>query len=149
MADSSIAVDGSGAEKLQTYENTVGADSVHSEAVTPTFSDGTPAIATETPDSMTATTAAAVDAFTPTASKKLRIKHYHLLIDPDAASSVLVTVRWKTSGIVIFNGKLSQYGGTYATTIHGILQGDTDEVIEIELDAAVSVYFNIRYEEVD
>lgn len=42
MPDSYILAGDLAASKLQTYRNTVGADQVHSEAVTPTNSEGVP-----------------------------------------------------------------------------------------------------------
>lgn len=147
MADSKIQVGESG-DWLQTYKNDLGDGPVHSEAVTPTNPDGTSAIGVEIPDSFHANTVGPVDAFSPSSGKRIGIKHMHLAARPSNNAVVLVTVRWKTSGDLIWRGEFSEHGGAYGTTINGVVRGAVDEPIEIELSAAQSVDFNIRYEEV-
>ncbi len=149
MAASNIAVDGGESKLLQSFENTVGGDSVHSEAVTLVYSDGTAIHGNVSRSYFLANTAATVDAFTPTASTKFRLRGFSITARAGNTADVLVTLKWKTSGDIIHRQKLSQYGGAYGENFgDDYTEGATDELIEVTLDAAQSVDIGIRYTEV-
>ena len=149
-------------KKLQTYENTIGGEQVHSEAVTPTDTAGDPFTDTNrfpvgvgegaiTAKAVTATASGTTTLHTPSAGNAIRLWWYNMGCNPDAGASVVVGLRWTTGGTDFFSTKLSQYGGQISHSFkagRSYVQGGVDEALVANLDSAQTVYFNFDYEEI-
>lgn len=139
MADSSIPVPGT-SEKLQTYKNTVGADEVHSEAVTLTASDGTlwgGAVVDSNNTTTTPLTAGAT--YTGTATDVL--KYPQMTVQIYARPGVVAGD--VSSAMASFYFEFSPDGTNWDTSVPHVIR-DPSLVIPIPI-IFVHRYFRVRY----
>jgi hypothetical protein len=151
MTAANVAVDGGEGKKLQTFENTVGAESVHSEAVTLVDTSGAAITRTVTPKAVTCSSSGNNLLLAPASGKAIRIWWYYLGADPANSANVTAALRFATGGTDFFKTSLSQYGAAVSHSFkagQSYYQGAADESLYANLGAAQTVYVNFDYEEV-
>lgn len=82
---------------------------------------------------------------TPAAGKALRLRKFHLHMDPAALAGTYNTVTLKLGAVVIFTDKFEP-GLPYAESV--VVVGAANAALTISTSSTATVFFNVRTEEI-
>ena len=103
------------------------------------------------PVSITTSSSGTTTLITPSSGASIRLYWFGLAGNPGNTDTVIASLRWTAGGQDFLAVPLSKYGGMFAHSYGGgnsYVQGEVDEALILNLNAAQTVTANLDYQEI-